>query len=114
LSADGRTLFYRRTSTIFSRPVGGGVERTVAEGVFGQSGSYDVYGSEVFYVSRPDPAEPIALEIRATDVATGRTRTVSRFDGNSALGMSVSPDGKTLLLGVARSGSDLMLAENFQ
>ena len=114
LSADGRTLFYPRNTTLFSRPAGGGAERTVAENLLGSSGSYDVNGSEVFYVSRPDAADPIALELRATDVASGRTRTVSRFDGTAALGMSVSPDGKTLLLGVANFGSDIMLAERFQ
>ena len=114
LSADGRTLFYPRGTMIFSKPAGGGAERTVAENLLGASSSYDVYGSEVFYVSRPDPADPIALELRATDVATGRTRTVSRFEGTGALGMSISPDGKTLLLGVGKFGSDIMLAERFQ
>ena len=114
LSADGGTLFYRRATTIFSQAAGGGPERTVAENVVGQSGGYDVYKNELFFVTRPDASDPLAQEIRATDWVTGRTRTVSRFDATSVLGMSISPDGKTLLMGVVTAGSDLVLVENFR
>ena len=44
----------------------------------------------------------------------GRARTVGRFDATSVLGMSISPDGRTFLMGVVTAGSDLMLVENFR
>ena len=117
LSTDEHTLYYRRGTSLFARPLAGGDERLVVEGTIGTPGSASAYlpfGNEVFYVVRPDPSRPTALELRATEVTTSRTRTISRFDANNVGGLTISPDGKTALLSVIKAGGDLVLVRNFR
>lgn len=114
ISSDGRTLYYRRATTLYAKPVAGGPERPVVQGVAGISSAYLPFGNDLFYLARPDASPSAALEIRATDVTTSMTRTISRFEATSGSGLTVSPNGTTVLLGVVRTGSDLMLVENFQ
>ena len=68
----------------------------------------------MFYVVNAERSRPTLLEIRAMDVTTSKIRSISRFEASSAAGLSVSPDGKTILLAVWKAASDLTLIENFQ
>jgi Tol biopolymer transport system component len=114
ISADGRTLYYRRSTLILARPLAGGAERTIATNVFGISNAYLPFGNELFHVILPDPSRPGQVELRATDVITSKTRSIGRFEATIVNGLAVSPDGKTLLLAILRSGADLRLVENFE
>jgi Tol biopolymer transport system component len=114
-SPDGRTLYYRRGPVLYARPVAGGPERTVIEGVFGTPTAYASVGNEIYHLVADRTPGVRTVEVRATDLTTGQVRTISRFRAWSALGMTVSPDGRTVLLGVGRSiDTDLMLVENFR
>jgi hypothetical protein len=49
------------------------------------------------------------------DMSTGNTTTILTLQKETALGMSVSPDGRFLLYSqIDQGGSDLMLVENFR
>jgi hypothetical protein len=116
ISPDGKMLYYRRgsssASSIYATPITGGPEHQVVEGV--TAWGFDLHGREIFYLIRTDPTLPLAVELRANDLSTGRTRSIARFEADSVLGLTVSPDGKSALLGVYNAGADLMLIENFR
>jgi Tol biopolymer transport system component/tRNA A-37 threonylcarbamoyl transferase component Bud32 len=114
VSADGRTLYYRRLTTLLARPLAGGEDRVIVEKVAGSPSAYLPVGNEVFHVVAPDPLRPLLLELRAIDVTTSKIRSISRFEAVAASGLTVAPDGKTIVLSVFNAASDLMLVENFQ
>jgi eukaryotic-like serine/threonine-protein kinase len=113
-SADGRTLYYRRGPTVYGKPLGGGPDQPIVEGATGITGAYLPSGTELFHVARPDPSRPILAELRATDVRTRKTRSICRFEATNFSGLTVSPDGKTVLLSVFTAAADLLLVENFR
>ena len=113
VSAD-RTLYYRRGTTLYAKPLAGGPDQPIVEGVMGISSAYLPFGNDVFYVVKPEPSRSNLLELRAIDVTTRKWRSISRFEGSNAAGLTVAPDGKTALLSVSKVASDLILVENFQ
>jgi Tol biopolymer transport system component/tRNA A-37 threonylcarbamoyl transferase component Bud32 len=114
-SPDGRTIYYRRGPVLYARPVAGGPERRAIEGVFGTGTAYAPVGNEIYHLVAEGTAGARTIEMRATDLTSGQVRPISRFRALTAIGMTVSPDGQTVLLGVLRSSdTDLMLVENFQ
>jgi hypothetical protein len=117
-SADGRTLFFKggnEDSPLLALPLTGGPERTAAACVGGLWGTFDVVASGVYY---PDCSSVSSPALHQLDPATGRDQvlgTLEMFErfGNGRVG--VSPDGRTILYTKAvRTGSDLMLIENFR
>ena len=85
-----------------------------AIGTPSSASAYLPFGNEVFYVVGPEPSRSTALELRATDVTTSRTRSISRFDANQVGGLTIAPDGTTALLTVIKAGGDLVLVRNFR
>ena len=69
VSADG-TLYYRRESTLYARPLAGGPDQPIVEDVVGISSAYLPFGNDVFYVVAPEPSRSNLLELRAIDVMT--------------------------------------------
>ena len=112
-SADGRTLYYRRQMTLYARPLAGGPDQVIVEDSV-TGGTYMPSGNELFYIARPDASSPRLFELRSTDVTTRKVRSISRFESDVALGMTVSPDSKTALLTIVKGGSDLVSVEHFQ
>jgi serine/threonine protein kinase/dipeptidyl aminopeptidase/acylaminoacyl peptidase len=117
-SADGRTLLFKRgngDSPLLALPLAGGTERTVVACVKGPGGTFDVVASGVYY---PDCTSLNSPLLHHLDPATGRDTVLGRLDmfelfGNGRVG--ASPDGRTILYTRAvRTGSDLMLIENFR
>ena len=107
-------LYYRRGTTLYAKPLAGGTDQLIVEDVVGISSAYLPFGNEVFYVVAPEPSRSNLLELRAIDVTTRKWRSISRFDGASASGLTVARDGKTALLAVFKVARDLILVENFQ
>jgi Tol biopolymer transport system component len=118
-SPDGRTLYYKRAegdSPLLARPTAGGEERTIVgcvprwgyavgpEGVFHQ----DCHG--------PNVEDPLRRTLHQWDARTGQDRLLTTLDTGPyrPLGLSVSPDGQSVLYTHAARSADLMMIENFR
>lgn len=113
-SADGRYLYYGKTalepSALWRMPVGGGEETEVLPSVTFLN--FDVCADGVYYIPRVTSG---ASTIHYLSFATGKNAPVHRLTGALNYGLTVSPDGRTVLYTqVDRQSSDLMLVENFR
>jgi hypothetical protein len=52
--------------------------------------------------------------LRYRHAATGQDRPVATFDAEWIAGLSVSPDGRSVIYGRAVFANDLMMIENFR
>ena len=118
-SWDGQTLYFSRLTdggrVLLAMPVAGGPERTL--GVTTTFWNYVPGKHGLFYVPlRQGQKAPYTYEVRLLDVATGKSRTWQTVSLAAMLpGLSVSPDGKTVLVsGAATINNDLMRIENFR
>ena len=130
-SIDAKTLFFIRDlpngSALLALSLAGGPERRLAQSVgdsfaVGLAGVYTVdfsrvdtvqpataYSATASYWSGPPP--PLFLR----DPATGRGRLLGTLEKATQFGLTVSPDGKTILYTrMVNEGKDLMLIENFR
>ena len=111
-SADGETLFYTRAidrAPLMARSLGGGSERKVLECVPVQGFATGPGGVYHFGCESGPSGTPLYL----LDPATGRDRLLGNLE--RAAGLTVSPDGKTILYAKeVGEGSDLMMIENFR
>lgn len=126
LSPDGRFLYYAKEPTvptsIWRMPVGGGTE----EEVVASSHAVDQFAltrGGVYFT--PEPILYGRRFLYFHDLATGETREVAQLEEMSLQcarcmdweesGLSVSPDGDSILYGtVAEFSSDLMKVEGFR
>jgi len=114
-SCDGKTLYYTKhtstyTSPLFARPVEGGEERQVLDSVFLLS--FSIAENGIYHVV--NRGTPFGFEIRFLDFATGKDHVLYTSDLLPAQGLTVSPDGRTILYSaLAAYNADLMLVENF-
>jgi len=110
-SVDGKTLFFTKhltePSPLLVRPLSGGPERQVAPCVY----RFGVAPAGPYTEECSDGSEvPLAL----LDPATGRRRLLGKLY-RAAGGVTVSPDGRTILYTRAvGEGTDLMMIENFR
>jgi len=124
-SPDGAYLYYLETtdrpSPLWQMPVSGGTPVKLLDGVVLLA--FAVIDGGIYYIDRPDRAPGEYLPNRASgdarlqyfDLATRRSRTVATSLGNVGLGLTVSPDGRTILYSRVDSAvDDLMLVENFR
>jgi hypothetical protein len=112
-SLDGGTLYYRRTCfegrmPVLARPTAGGAERTILKCVDGLSFAVDARG--VFHVDCDSEQT-----LRLWEAATGKDRAVGTFDEeHRKVGLSVSPDGRSIVYARTLQESDLVMIENFR
>lgn len=118
-SGDGAALYYTKSNAIegpvFCHPLGGGAERQVVESVY-RWDFFPIDGS-LYYITRPDAQRhPNAFELRILNRRTGGETVLNRFDSMDVVGLSVSPDRRTVLSsGVSTTaGDDLMLIQHFR
>ena len=108
----GGDLYYLTVSIfspLFRRPAAGGGPVKVADGVMWFN--FDLSGKGAYYIGRVG-SEP---QLQYYDRATGKTTTIARGLGDIWSGLTVSPDGKTILYTrTDASADDLMLVENFR
>jgi Tol biopolymer transport system component len=113
-SRDGKHLLYNRSQQIFDvwkMPVGGGEETLVMKNV----GCAWAVAEDGLYIFEQDPDGRWFLKL--FDFVTRRKRAVTVLPGvpETYGGISVSPDGKTILYTQPELGeADLMLVENFR
>ena len=128
-SVDGRYLYYSRTGSllpsIWRVPVSGGEEVQVLPEIAGDL-NFAVARDGIYFESSP-PSSPLGhipmltpftraqATIAFLSFATGRVARVMTMARHTALGLDVSPDGRTLLFAQSDSFTeDLMLVENFR
>ena len=125
----GSTLIYSKTetfpATLCRVPVSGGEEVTVVrdlayygnftvarDGIYFESATP---GASVGSVAMFTPFSRPGATIEFLSFATGKVSRVMTIDRHAGHGFGVSPDGRTLLFGLADSFTeDLMLIENFR
>jgi hypothetical protein len=108
-------LFYTKTlggsSPLFARTVAGGPERQVLDSVYKRC--FAVAHDGVYYISETDRGGVFALQF--FQFARGKSEVLTKVEGTSVGGVTVSADGQRILFGLDKqSTADLMLAENFQ
>jgi serine/threonine protein kinase/Tol biopolymer transport system component len=115
-SADGRTLYYKREAgdgALLGRPTAGGEERTILPCV-------PIFGYAVaprglfFHDCGSEAGGSPERTLRFWDAATGQDRPVAKLKADWIGGLSVSPDGLSIIYGSGSSTSDLMMIENFR
>jgi serine/threonine protein kinase len=112
-SPDGAYVYYTQTegaaSALWRLPTSGGQPVKVLEGVIQRAST--VFEKGIYYIDQPEGE----ARLQFYDLATGRSTTVARNLGVVGLGLTVSPDGRTILFSrVTSSVNDLMLVENFR
>jgi serine/threonine protein kinase len=112
-SADGKTLFLTRAladGPLLALPLAGGRERKVLECV--PPWGFAVGAGGIYHLGCAADARGVPLYL--LDPATGRDRLLGKLD-KPFLGVTVSPDGKTILYTKWESRvSELMMIENFR
>jgi Tol biopolymer transport system component/DNA-binding winged helix-turn-helix (wHTH) protein len=119
-SRDGLTLYYLRTrkigSELLARPTAGGEERLIVPCV--DMWDYAVGPDGIFHIDCLGPGGKADLRraLRHWDAATRQDREVAILDlgpGNN-MGLSASPDGRSVLYSPFTHEHHLMMIENFR
>jgi len=118
-SVDGTTLIYRTsmpTGLLLAKPFAGGPTRTLSACVFGSAFSVTTVG--IYYLPCQDTSVTTPI-VHLLDPVTGSDREAGRLENYTYArtpgGFTVSPDGRTILYErQIRSGSNLMMIENFR
>jgi Tol biopolymer transport system component len=116
-SADGETLYFTTgpRSPLFAHPLKGGLDERLVECVSGMRG-FVVTGRAIHYAGCPDAPGlhgrgPVPLH--RFDVQSGEDHVLGMLDSYRG-SLMISADERTILYtSVMRTGSDLMLIENF-
>jgi Tol biopolymer transport system component len=116
-SFDGKTLHYRRSfsaGALLALPTAGGEERTVLPCVV--AWGYAAAPRGIFHVACGTSVAggPRAGTLLYWDAATGRDKPIEGVQADSIDGMSVSPDGRSIIYGRTQAASDLLMIENFR
>ena len=128
-SVDGRYLYYSRSGSFLASlwrvPVSGGEEVQVLREIAGVL-NFAVARDGIYFEASP-PSSPLGHIAMLTpftrpetildflSFATGKVTRVITLDRRAALGLDVSPDGRTLLFALSDSFTeDLMLVEKFR
>jgi hypothetical protein len=113
-SLDGKSIYYTKglaPGVLWKMPVSGGEESQVLPSVVWRT--FHLVNEGVYFIS--EPAADGKSSVQFLSFATGKVKTVAPITAPPSSGLSVSPDGRSLLFSqVDESGSDLMLVENFR
>jgi Tol biopolymer transport system component len=108
---DGQSLYFAQglgVTSLWRVPVQGGEEKQVLGQVSWQH--FTLANGRIYFVELT--AKPI---LQFLSLTTGTTQRLGAFDRPLSFGMTISPDGRSMLVTlVDQRGSDLMLVENFR
>jgi Tol biopolymer transport system component len=111
-SRDGESIYYHSVSVVaplWRLPLKGGAPFKVLDGVTWYN--LAIVDRGAYYMERVD-AE---VKLQYLDFSTSKVTTVARNVGEVSPGLTVSPDGRTIVYTrIDASGADLMLVENFR
>jgi eukaryotic-like serine/threonine-protein kinase len=113
-SRDGLSLYYTKenqTSTaLWTMPLEGGDERQVLPAIGFRN--FSVVGQRLYFLTPMNRDGRFSIDY--LDIQTGKVNTIATIAGTPSNGLSISPDGRSVLYAQLDStGSDLMLVENF-
>jgi Tol biopolymer transport system component len=112
-SPDGKSLYYTKaddSTGLWKMPVSGGPENQVLPSVHMRA--FSVVNEGIYFI--PEPGADRKSSIQFLSFATSKVKTVAPLSGSPMEGLSVSPDGRSLLFSeYDQGGSDLMLVDNF-
>jgi eukaryotic-like serine/threonine-protein kinase len=112
-SPDGKTLFFSRqngTGGVWKMPVEGGEETRVLPDVYRVN--YAVTDKGIYFTPRAGPDGTSSVQF--FNFATGAITPIVKKTKPIELGLTVSPDGRTLLYSQTdQTSSNIMLIENF-
>ncbi len=118
-SSDGKFLYYvkneKERQRLWKVPVGGGEETQVLESVY--AFNFYVTPRGIYFIQAPDRDDPDrSYRLRFLDFAGDRVKTITSMPTSLFRwgGLSISPDGRSMLYQERRLESDLMLVENFR
>jgi serine/threonine protein kinase len=107
----------RRSSPLLARPTTGGMEQTIIRCVPFPFG-YAVGPEGVLHLNcnTPTTEDPSRRTLRLWEARTGQDRAIATLDTGEGepTGLSVSPDGRTILYTRGSATADLMMIENFR
>jgi eukaryotic-like serine/threonine-protein kinase len=108
---DGQSLYFAQgfgVTSLWRVPVQGGEEKQVLGQVYWQN--FTPANGRIYFVELTD--KPI---LHFLNLTTGTKQRLGAFDRPLSFGMTISPDGRSMLVTlVDQRGSDLMLVENFR
>jgi serine/threonine protein kinase len=111
-SRDGKTLYYQKDRgalALWKTPVEGGEEVEIP-GIRTSERGWQATPDGIYFI---DP-QPV-LTLKYLDLATGQIRGLTRLEKPVTRGLSVAPDGRSVLYSQIDSrGSEIMLVENFR
>jgi Tol biopolymer transport system component len=113
-SPDGHTLYYltRVDGELWQRSLDGGAARKLIDSVLLRNFAVTEQG---IYYARRGSESMWSIRFLNLNLATGADTRIAEFTKPALLGLSLSPDRRTLLYTqVDDEGSDLMLIENFR
>ena len=115
-SFDGRTLYYQRNvdGALLAQPSSGGDERELRPCVKSMSWSAAPHGLVYQDCGGAATADEPGERLRAWDARNGRDTPLVTADADGIQGLSVSPDGRSIVYGRVREISSLMMIENFR
>jgi Tol biopolymer transport system component/predicted Ser/Thr protein kinase len=113
-SPDGKFVYYTKdedSSALWKMPLTGGEESQVLPSVDWRN--FSLINEGIYFI--PGPGADGKYSIQFLSFATGKVKTVAPIPGQLTIGLSVSPDGRSLLFSEDdEAGSDLKLVENFR
>jgi Tol biopolymer transport system component len=113
-SLDGKSIYYTKgdmSGPLWKMPVSGGEESQMLQSVFGRA--FSLVNDGIYFI--PEPGTDRKPSIQFLSFASGKVKTVAPMSGQPNEGLSVSPDGRSILFSQNdEAGSDLMLVENFR
>ena len=115
-SADGKTLYYVKPEagyrSLWRRSLPDGKDTRLAGGLL-YSFAFAVVEHGVYFALRPLPGKPSTVAFYS--FATEDVETVFEYENKPAFGLSVAPDGRSILYSLFDdSQADIMLVEDFQ
>ena len=96
---------------LLKMPLSGGEESQVLPSVPWRA--FSLVNEGIYFI--PEPGADRKSSIQFLSFATAKVKTVAPMSGSPLEGLSVSPDGRSLLFSqLDEASSDLMLVENFR